>query len=153
VCGLQNDIGLQLRFYNHEDREIVANCIISPKYQGYPGIVHGGIVAAMLDEAAGRSQMIRKDENGEFSTRFLFTARIDIRYRKIVPVGEPLHLVGRPGKTKGGSARATALLYDQAGDVLAEADVLLMDVPEGLINQDNLEALGWKIYPEGAVES
>jgi len=146
---LKNDIGLQLRFYIQDNDEIVALCTISEKYQGYPGIVHGGVVAAMLDEVAGRSQMVRNGDNGALNPRFLFTAHLDIRLRKNVPIGKPLHLVGKAGKTKGKSAKAQALLYDQTGEVLAEADVLLMEVPEDMISGLDFEALGWKVYPEG----
>ena len=153
VCGLQNDIGLQLRFYIQDNEEIVANCTISEKYQGYPGVVHGGVVAAILDEAAGRSQMVQNGDNGELNPRILFTVHLDIRYRKNVPVGQPLRLVGRAGITKGKAAKAMAVLYNQAGEVLAEADALLMDVPKDKISELDFDELGWKVYPEGETTS
>ena len=153
VCGLHNKDGLQLRFYNHECHEVVATCTISEKYQGYPGIVHGGVVAAMLDEAAGRSLMIRNGDVGESNPRVLFTVHLDIRYRKNVPIGEPLKLVGTAGKNKGRAAQARAQIYNQSGEVLAEADVLLMDVPEDVLLGLDFNVLGWKIYPEGETSS
>ena len=60
VCGLANTYGLKLRFYTTAPGEVTADYVVTEQYQGFPGIVHGGIVAAMLDEAAGRAQM-----NGE----------------------------------------------------------------------------------------
>ena len=112
-------------------------------YQGYPGIVHGGIIAAMLDEAAGRSHM------GPVETpRFLFTAKLDVRYRKNVPVGQPLRLVGKAGLTKSRTAEASSAIYDLEGTLLADADVLLVNVPEKMIQTTDLTALGWKVYPD-----
>ena len=60
----------------------------------------------------------------------MFTARLDIRYRKNVPVNQPLRLVGQVTKKKSRTASAHSALYDQAGVLLAEADVLLVDVPQ-----------------------
>lgn len=142
ICGLENPYGLQLKFYETGPGEITADCTIPDRYQGYPGVVHGGIVAAMLDETAARSQM------GGFPPRFMFTARLDLRYRKNVPVDQPLHLVGKAGKTKGRTATATGMIYDQQGVLLAEAEALLVKVPDELVSATDIEALGWKVYPD-----
>ena len=107
ACGLENPYGLRLRFYQTAPGEVTVDCTLSEQYQGYPGVVHGGVVAAMLDEVAGRSQM------GDGAPRFMYTARLDIRYRKNVPVGQPLRLVGKAGKRKRRTATATGAVYDQ----------------------------------------
>jgi acyl-CoA thioesterase FadM len=78
----------------------------------------------------------------------MFTARLDIRYRKNVPVGQLLRLVGTAGKSRGRVATATGAIYDQEGTLLAEADALLIDVPDGTLRSVDLETLGWKVYPE-----
>ena len=142
VCGLANPFGLHLRFTNSAPGEVTAEYTVSEEYQGYPGVVHGGIVAAMLDEAAGRSHM------GGDPPRFMFTARLNVQYRKNVPVGQPLHLVGKAGKTRVRSAAATSAIYNQEGELLAEAEAILVDVPANSFNASNLDELGWKVYPE-----
>jgi len=141
VCGLSNPFGLQLRFYQTGPDEVTAECTLGDEYQGYPGVAHGGIVAAMLDEGAGRSHM------GIDPPRFMFTARLDIKYRKNVPVGKPLRLVGKTGATKRRTAMGTSAIYDQENNLLAEASALLMDVPEDVLGTVDLESLGWKVYP------
>jgi acyl-coenzyme A thioesterase PaaI-like protein len=143
VCGVGNPVGLHLRFFETGPGEVTAECVIPEKYQGYPGIVHGGIVAAMLDEVTGRSHM-----GAEISTRFMFTARLNICYRKNVPVEQPLRLVGSAGESRGRTAKAWGAIYDQNGTLLAEADALLVNVPDQVIGTSDLEALGWKVYPE-----
>jgi acyl-coenzyme A thioesterase PaaI-like protein len=105
--------------------------------------VHGGIIAAMLDEAAGRSHMGPVE-----APRFMFTAKLDVRYRKNVPVGQPLCLVGKAGEIKSRTAEAYSAIYDLEGTLLADAVVLLVNVPERMIQTTDLTALGWKVYPD-----
>ncbi len=142
VCGLENPFGLQLKFYEQEPGEVNAEITIPEQYQGYPGVVHGGIVAAMLDEITARAHM-----NGD-PPRFMYTARLELRYRKNVPVGQPLRLVGRAGPARQRTAVATGSIYGPQGELLAEAEALLVDVPADVVNTVNLEALGWKVYPD-----
>lgn len=142
VCGVANPIGLNLRFDETGAGEVEALVTVPEKYQGYNGVVHGGIVAAMLDEIAGRAYM------GEDPPRFMFTGRLDIRYRKNVPVGQPLRLVGKAVRSKPHAAVACSWLYDSDGNVLAEAEALLVDVPEGTVDMNNLEAFGWRVYED-----
>jgi uncharacterized protein (TIGR00369 family) len=142
VCGLANPFSLHLRFYDNAPGEVVAETVISENYQGYPGVVHGGIVSAMLDEAAGRAHMVGTE------ARFMYTARLEVRYRQNVPVGKPLRLVGRVGKAKRRTATATSAIYTQDGKLLAEAEVLLVDIPGLELSPEQLNELGWKVYPE-----
>ncbi len=143
VCGVENPIGLHLKFFDNEPGEVTAECIVPKEYQGYPGVVHGGVVAALLDEVAGRSQM------GEVENpRFMFTGRLEVRYRRNVPVEQPLRLVGTAGVRKERTATAKGAIYSQEGELLAEGEVLLMNVPDNVIRSVDLEALGWRVYPE-----
>jgi acyl-coenzyme A thioesterase PaaI-like protein len=145
VCGLQNPFGLKLKFYQNSSGQVISDYVVSEAYQGYPGVVHGGIVAAMLDEAAGRALM------GGDPPRFMYTARLDLRFRKNVPVGQAIRLVGRMIDIKGRKATAASFLYDAGGTILAEAEALLIEVPENVVNSVDLDALGWRIYSEEEV--
>ena len=51
VCGPQNADGLQLRFENNSEGMSKARCVFGEKYQGYDNIVHGGLIAAVLDDS------------------------------------------------------------------------------------------------------
>lgn len=145
VCGVENPLGLHLNFYNSAPGEVTADVILPESYQGYPGIAHGGIIAAMLDEAAGRTHM-----GDGAAPRFMFTARLQVNYRKNVPTGQPLRLVGRAGETKRRTASATSMLIGPDGSVLAEADALMVNVPDDMLADVDLETLGWKVYPDEA---
>jgi len=58
ACGLENPAGLHLHFYDNGVDEVAAEFTIQPDHQGYPGVAHGGVVAAILDELGGRTVMI-----------------------------------------------------------------------------------------------
>jgi acyl-coenzyme A thioesterase PaaI-like protein len=143
VCGLDNPFGLHLRFYETAPGEVTINCEIPEQYQGYPGVVHGGIVASIVDEALGRAHMGLADDE----PRFMYTARLTIHYRKPVPVGKPLRIVGQAEKSKKRSGTSTASVFGPDGDLLVDAEALLVDIPPEMYQSEDLESLGWKVYP------
>ena len=50
ICGRSNPVGLQMTFFDNGVDEVYAEHTVPDLYQSYPGLVHGGIVTAMLDE-------------------------------------------------------------------------------------------------------
>ena len=58
ACGMHNPIGLKLQFYQTAPDEVTAEFIPPEEYQGYSGILHGGVTAAILDEAVGRKAIL-----------------------------------------------------------------------------------------------
>ena len=89
-------------------------------HQGAPGIVHGGVVGAALDEACGLLATWHR-----FPT---VTARISLRFRKPVPINRPLRAVAAVRASRGRRIEVTAELRDGA-EVLAEADGTFLHVP------------------------
>ena len=65
-----------------------------------------------------------------------------------MPIGKPLHIVGKAGKSKGKMAEGWAGIYNENNELLAEANTLLIDVPQDLLAQTDSNNLGWKIYPD-----
>lgn len=143
ICGLENPFGLKLKIYEVEPGIIETTFTAPEQYQSYPGILHGGIVATILDEISGRAHM-----GDPSQARFMFTAKLEVKYRKNVPIGKPLHIVGKAGKTRGRMAESWAGIYDESGILLAEGNSLLVDIPPERLNQVDQDALGWKIYPD-----
>src|SRR5215469_14049106 len=66
ACGQNNPYGLQLVF-RLDDNTVVADFAPRKEYQGFPGIVHGGIVAVVLDEALNRTSMLAEHESVVFA--------------------------------------------------------------------------------------
>jgi acyl-coenzyme A thioesterase PaaI-like protein len=143
ICGLENPVGLKLKIYELEPGLIETNYIAPEHYQSYPGILHGGIVATILDEISGRALM-----GDPSQPRFMYTAKLEVKYRKNVPIDKPLRIVGKAGKARGHMAESWAGIYDEAGSLLAECNSLLIDIPPQVLNSVDPAALGWKIYPD-----
>ena len=145
ICGLENPIGLHLHIYETEPGAVKSTYLAPDHFQGYPGVLHGGIVAAIVDEIAGRSLM----GSDPMNPRFMFTAKMEVKYRKNVPVGKELKIIGKAGKSRGKSAEAWAGIYDvETNELLAEGNVLLIDVPSEQFDRSRLNELGWKVYPD-----
>ncbi len=106
VCGVNNPHGFKAQFYELENDSIVALVKSDFFYQSYPGRMHGGIAATALDEVMGRAMLMR-DENV-----WGVTTDMQIRYRKPVPIGETLRVIGRITKYRH--------LCDVEGEILSE---------------------------------
>lgn len=139
VCGRSNPVGLYMQFFDDGELVVVSDYTVPSHYQGYPGIVHGGVVAAMLDEVVARVSMIGDHHH------FMMSVRLEILYRQPVPVETPLRVVGRILRLRGrlGKAEGQILLPD--GTVAAESRMSLADVPEQLLASTNPKLLNWKV--------
>lgn len=105
VCGTENGAGLGARFFDLEDGELVAVYTPRPEHQSYPGRLHGGIAATLLDEAIGRAVSIGDPD------AFGVTVDLAIRYRKPVPLDEELRVVARITKD-------SSRLFEGEGELL-----------------------------------
>jgi acyl-coenzyme A thioesterase PaaI-like protein len=101
VCGLENPVGLRLRIYRTDLGDVEASFTAPEHFQGYPGVLHGGIVASLLDEISGRAHM----GPDPLAPRFMFTAKLEVKYRQNVPVGVPLRIVGKALKSRNAPRR------------------------------------------------
>jgi acyl-coenzyme A thioesterase PaaI-like protein len=142
VCGLESTVGLKLTFYDAGPNQAEAGYTVPEEYQGYPGLVHGGIMAAMLDEVIGRAAMSGDPDH------FTLTARLSLRYRKPVPVAVPLRLVGRIEREKGHLTAGRGELILPDGTVGVEAEATLMDYAVAPDDLERLEQLGWRVYED-----
>lgn len=144
VCGVENNFGLRLTFYDTAPGRVEADWTASEQFQGFPGIVHGGILAAVLDEAATRTVM-----GANSSKRMVVTGSLDVRFRKPVPVNNPLRVIGILSDDKGEIIRAESQIVDGKGTILATAAAILVSAPAALVAQNYFSADEWKVYDDG----
>ena len=142
VCGTDNVNGLQMKFYDDNHETVCSTLVVDDRFQGYPGIVHGGILAAMLDEAVGRVAMIGDHHH------FMMTVNLTAQYRHPVPVNTELTVEGKIIKLRGrlGKARGEIILPD--GTVACEAELTLANMPAEMATQSRLAELGWELIPD-----
>lgn len=143
ICGVSNPVGLKLKIYEVKEGVIQTYFTAPEHFQGYPGVLHGGIVASILDEISGRALM-----GDPSSPRFMFTGKLEVKYRKNVPIGVQLKIVGKAVSSRGKTAQGWAGIYDENDSLLAEANTLLIDVPRDLLPAEDIDQLGWKVYPD-----
>ena len=89
VCGVKNEFGLGARFYELDNKELACTFETKECHQSYPGRVHGGIAAAILDETAGRAIDILEPDT------WAVTVELNVKYKKPIPVNAKLKAIGR----------------------------------------------------------
>ncbi len=120
-CGPRNSDGLQMVFEDRGD-EAVAEYEVPDRYQSWQGVVHGGVVALILDEAVGWA--------GWHSGHPGVTGRLEVRYRQPLRVGERIRVVGRVERIRRTLVYANAFIDRVADGVrVAEASATLMETP------------------------
>lgn len=120
VCGPDNPVGFKTTItVNKETKSAQCTLSVPAEYQGWKGMVHGGIISALLDEVSAYAGMTVADT--------VVTAELKTRFRKPVPVGQEIsvsaQVVNQVRRTVIVEARLT--IQDE---VLASAEAKMMAV-------------------------
>jgi len=121
VCGERNPQGLKLKLAMDRDHGVAEAEVIFPEhFQGWEGIVHGGLLAAVLDDAMIYSARAKglTCVTGEMTVRYVRPASTGIAYL----------LKGRFVEDKGRIVLAESVLLDTNGDEIARASGKLFKV-------------------------
>ena len=110
-CGENNPIGLKLSF-RQDGKTVTAEFTPTKHYQGWPGIVHGGIIICMLDEAMGYA--------GHFEGVTCLTAKMEIQLRRLALVDESLIITSTITKNTRKLIETKAKVSLRDGSVVAE---------------------------------
>lgn len=118
ACGPENPNGLSLEFFEGEEGSVSA--VFQPKevHQGWPRILHGGIVATLLDEAAAYVAYVR-DQHAA-------TARLNMRFTTPAPLDEPLRVEARLVRATRRLLEVEAEVATLTGAPIATAQATLM---------------------------
>ena len=124
VCGNSDDnprsLGLTI-FWNDEEQRTEILILPDNTWCGYEGVVHGGIIASVFDDAMAWA--IRK-ESGSWAV----TGEMSIRYLRPVLADARYVVEGRVEKMSGRRIAATALMKDEKGKKVAEANALFIKI-------------------------
>ncbi|HEX9306489.1 MAG TPA: PaaI family thioesterase [Anaeromyxobacter sp.] len=141
VCGRDNPLGLAARWVSDRAAgEVRATVEIPEHFNGYPGTVHGGIVTALLDEAAVRTLLL----DGGFDD-LLVTAKLEVAFRRPTPTRTPVVVVARLLKRMGTRAQAVAEVRLADGTVTARAEALLARPPPEVQTSWEAERAYWRV--------
>lgn len=124
-CGDDNADGLRMHFESTADGS-VCEYTVPDRFQSWRGMIHGGVVALMLDEAVGWAAW--------HAGRPGLTGKLEVRYRRPLRIGERVRVVGRVERVRRSLVYATATIdgLEEDGRV-AEATATLMSMPAELI--------------------
>ena len=101
---------------------MVADFTPSQELQGFPGVLHGGIIATLLDETMGRTGALRQE--------WLMTGKLDVRYRKPAPIDRPMRVWAEIARERQGAIDAVGAVELLDGSVLADARGIFLRLPE-----------------------
>jgi len=119
ACGKLNPIGLKLDFH-FDGEDYVTRFEVKPEYQGWAGLVHGGLLATVLDETMARL-LWERDLNA-------ITGRLTVRYHRPVKIGEALTIRARITKQRPRLIETEARALTEDGTVAAEATAVSLGV-------------------------
>jgi len=114
ACGKENPDGLQLEFTYSNDGNSVKTTYVPPdKFQGWAGIVHGGIITTLLDEVMAKAAVHKgyRVLTGEITTRFKTPAR----------TREPLLCTARIEQAGKKLLYVSGTAYNPNGEIVAQA--------------------------------
>jgi uncharacterized protein (TIGR00369 family) len=118
ICGVNNPIGLKSRPSRDEATgRAWMTVTIPPEFQGWEGVVHGGISAALLDEVSAYAAM--------GVSKQIVTAELNIRYLKPVPVGREITLEAKVREQVRRSILVDAIMTC-AGETLTRAEARMV---------------------------
>jgi acyl-coenzyme A thioesterase PaaI-like protein len=122
ACGELNDAGLHLRLTFAPGR-CWTELTLPDRYEGWEGVIHGGIVCTILDEIMGWS-LIAQDSWG-------VTARLNVQFRRPVPVGRPIRAEGWIAESRRRIQTTAGRIVDMVtGEELATAEATYVAASE-----------------------
>lgn len=119
VCGKENRIGLKLDF-KAENRKIKAEFIPKEELQGFEGIVHGGIITTVLDEAMVKLAFLLGLN--------AVTSKISVEFKYPAIVGRKYFITGEITEEQEKIVKARAVLESEDKKLIAQVEAILVKV-------------------------
>ena len=120
-CGDLNPAGLKLEF-RFDGNKAVADFLPQEKHQGYPGLMHGGVMAAALDEAMGWAMQ----PLGVWAV----TGKMELKFRQPLPLHRKATVSGEVIRNRGRWLEVRGEIRNEEGRLMAESHGLFMRLPE-----------------------
>jgi uncharacterized protein (TIGR00369 family) len=143
VCGRKNPHGLHLSFHvDTQTGTVTGDFTPRPEHIGFEGIIHGGVLATVLDEAMVWSA------TWAGGRRFCVCGELNVRYRQSVSVGLPIRVQAKVQAVRSRLIEVTGTLTDSAGTLYTSATGKYVPVPAA----QNARFVA-TLVPEPAVET
>jgi uncharacterized protein (TIGR00369 family) len=114
ACSPKNPYGLHLELYT-DDSTVMTHITLPEQFSGWGRVVHGGILATLLDELMGWAGLY-------LLRRITLTEKMTVEFLKAAYVGESLEVVGRvTGTTGKRNAQIEGVVSRANGEVCAKS--------------------------------
>ncbi|MHA2295591.1 MAG: PaaI family thioesterase [Candidatus Hodarchaeales archaeon] len=113
-CSQTNENGLHLRIWVSEEG-CYTRCVIPGHFSGFKGVIHGGIIATLLDEVAAWTIMTQFFQMG-------LTLEVRVKYLKPVPTDTEIVVKGAITKRDGKKVKVHSAIYSLEGNILSECE-------------------------------
>jgi uncharacterized protein (TIGR00369 family) len=140
LCGIENPIGLKLKFYTDDEERCIARFRPKPEHQGYSGQLHGGIISALLDETMGR---VLTSQNV-----WAVTGRLEVKFRKPVPLDQELTIIGELMRNRRRAYEARGEIRLPGGTVLVEGSGTYIRIPDEAMEQARSALDFWEVVAD-----
>lgn len=140
VCGLENSSGLKSRFYELETGELLAIFKPTIDHQGYPGRLHGGLAATILDETIGRAIILKHTDN-----IWGVTLEFSMRLRKPIPLDSDVRVRTRVTKENKRFFEGSGEILLADGSVAVEGEGRYMKMDIEKIADFDIEEQMWEV--------
>lgn len=115
ACSPHHAFGFRLKFFHDPERDaVVAPLTPREDMAGYPGILHGGFQAMLMDEVCGWAAL-------HLARKIVFTASLTLRFAKPMHTGVPALVCARIDKAGSRLVKATSWI-EAEGERKAEAE-------------------------------
>ena len=140
VCGIENPIGLKLKFYTDDEGRCITRFRPREEHQGYPGNLHGGVISTLLDETMGRV-LIHQNV-------WAITGRLEIKFAKPVPLDRELTVIGELTRNRSRAYEARGEIRLPDGTVLVEGSGRYIRIPDEAIQETRSGLDFWEVVPD-----
>jgi len=122
ITGDRSSDRIKVRYFKKDsDNSFVARVWFGPSTEGPTGHVHGGCMAALLDEAMGASAWI--------AGHTVVAAKLTVKYRAMLPLGTVTTIEAWISSVKEKKVMTRGKIYDGTGTLYSESEGLFINIP------------------------
>ena len=126
-CGDLNPAGLKLDF-RFEENKAVADFLPQERHQGYPGLMHGGVISTALDEAMGWAMYYA------FGV-WTMTGKMEVKFRRPLPLHQKAMVSAEVTRNRGRWLEVRGEIRNEEGRLIAESCGLFMRLPDERVRE------------------
>lgn len=106
---------MRFQVVDRADGRAVVECLVGPEHANTRGVVHGGVLSALIDMVCGVAVAYQPSVEG----RAAVTVSLTVNYLQPATIGDRLRAIGKRAGSGKRIVACEAAVYDQAGVMVA----------------------------------